>query len=372
MEELVFSVSDFVAVFNQTINYAYPNVSIEGELDSFRISKQKWVYFNLKDESSSLQFFGNVYQLPGPLEDGLTLRVRGVPTLHHKYGFSINIVSIQPTGEGSLKRAAQLLEAKLRTEGLFEPARKRQITYPANKIGLITSSEAAAYHDFMKVLNARWGGVEIFFYDVQVQGELAPEQIIRGLEYFNTHDLGLDAVVLTRGGGSGEDLQAFSTEAVARAVAASRIPTIAAIGHEIDISLAELAADKRAATPSQAAEIITPDRRQTVAQLVALKDQLFKDLTDHINNLRASLEAFRVELSEQWQRYFDNLKLMLEKNLQLLGLLDPVNAVKRGYAIVRKNGHIVSDTKLLKPSDIIDIQIKDATLDATINDIRLA
>jgi exodeoxyribonuclease VII large subunit len=133
MDDLILSVSDFVAVFNQTISYAYPSVTIEGELESFRISKDKWVYFNLKDNYSSLKFFGTVAQLPGPLEDGLIMRVRGIPFLHALYGFSINVQFMQPVGEGSLRKAAQLLEAKLTKEGLFDENRKRQISYPPCK-----------------------------------------------------------------------------------------------------------------------------------------------------------------------------------------------------------------------------------------------
>src|ERR1035438_4041171 len=138
MDDLVLSVSDFVAVFNQTISYAYPSVTIEGELESYRVSKNRWVYFNLKDDHSSLKFFGTVTQLPGPLEDGLIIRVKGIPFLHPLYGFSVNVQFMQPVGEGSLKRAAQLLEAKLTKEGLFDENRKRLINYPPARLGLVT------------------------------------------------------------------------------------------------------------------------------------------------------------------------------------------------------------------------------------------
>ncbi len=170
MDDLILSVSDFVAVFNQTISYAYPSVTIEGELESLRISKGRWVYFNLKDNLSSVKFFGTVNQLPGPLEDGLVIRVKGVPFLHHLYGFSINVQFMQPVGEGSLRRAAQLLEAKLTKEGLFDESRKRQIEYPPTRLGLITSVGSAAYQDFIKILGERWGGIAIEVADVQVQG----------------------------------------------------------------------------------------------------------------------------------------------------------------------------------------------------------
>src|SRR5690554_6110271 len=146
--DIVFSVSDFVGVLNQTLEHAYPNVVIVGELANFKVSKNRWVYFDLKDEYASVRFFGTVYNLPGPLEDGMMLQVRGNPRLHPLYGFSVSVQTIQPVGEGSLKKAAALLQAKLTAEGLFEESRKRPLPYPPARIGLITSGESAAYADF--------------------------------------------------------------------------------------------------------------------------------------------------------------------------------------------------------------------------------
>ena len=267
--ELTLTVSEFVAVLNQTLEFAYPNVTVSGELANFRVSKNRWVYFDLKDEESSVKFFGTIYQLPGPLEDGMMLAVSGMPRLHPLYGFSVNVVSIRPVGEGSIKKAAKLLEAKLAGEGLFDLERKRPLPYPPTHIGLITSAESAAYRDFVKVLGARWGGIKISLIDVQVQGEVSPAQLVAAIEQFNQAAEPPEVLVVTRGGGSAEDLQAFSTEQVTRAVAASRIPTLVAIGHEVDISLAELAADQRASTPSNAAELLVPDRRAVLAGLGA-------------------------------------------------------------------------------------------------------
>src|SRR5579864_1836422 len=197
--ELVVSVSEFVALLNQTLEFAYPNVTIAGELSDFRVSKNKWVYFNLKDEFASVKFFGSVYQLPGPLEDGLLLEVRGMPQLHPLYGFSVNVQNIRPVGEGSIRRAAALLQAKLAREGLFDESRKRPLPYPPQHIGLITSSEAAAYSDFMKILNARWQGLTIDFIDVAVQGEQAVGQIVEAIEHFNTLAEPPEVLVITRG-----------------------------------------------------------------------------------------------------------------------------------------------------------------------------
>ena len=171
MDDLVLTVSDFVAVFNQTIEFAYPNVVLRGELANLRVSKNRWVYFDLKDDLASVKCFGTVYQLPGPLEDGMLLEVRAVPRLHPQFGFSLTVQNITPVGEGSIKRAATLLQAKLAKEGLFDENRKRRLPYPPARVGLITSVGSAAYADFIKILDARWGGIELLMADVQVQGE---------------------------------------------------------------------------------------------------------------------------------------------------------------------------------------------------------
>src|SRR5512146_831098 len=200
--DLELGVSQFVALLNQTLEYAYPNVVVTGELANFRVSRNKWVYFDLKDELASVKFVGSVYNLPGPLEDGMLLKVRGQPRLHPLYGFSVNVMSIQPAGEGTIKRAAALLKAKLAAEGLFDESRKRSLPYPPAGIGLIASEQSAAYADFMKILNACWRGINVRVIDVQVQCEAAPEQIAAAFEQFNAEAELPEAIVRIRGGGS--------------------------------------------------------------------------------------------------------------------------------------------------------------------------
>ena len=166
------TVSEFIDLLNQTLEFAYPSISIIGELSDFKISKNKWIYFDLKDDKAKARFFGTVYQLPGPLKDGLMLKVRAIPHVHPQYGFSLTVQHIALSGEGSIKQASDLLKAKLIAEGLFADERKTLSTaYPPSRIGLITSVESAAYTDFLKIINQRWGGLEIILNNVQVQGE---------------------------------------------------------------------------------------------------------------------------------------------------------------------------------------------------------
>lgn len=367
--EVTFTVSEFVAVLNQTLEYAYSNVAVTGELANFRVSKNRWVYFDLKDDESTVHFFGTVYQLPGPLEDGMLVAVSGTPRLHPQYGFSVTITRMRPTGEGSIKKAAQLLEAKLAAEGLFDPERKRPLPYPPAHIGLITSAESAAYRDFVKVLGVRWGGLRISLIDVQVQGEASPAQIIAAIEQHNAAGDPPDVLVITRGGGSAEDLQAFSTEQVTRAVAASRIPTLVAIGHEVDISLAELAADQRASTPSNAAELLVPDRRAVLASLAGYRDQLARDARQTVKDARLAVVLAGSRLHEATSQVVQNAGRKLRLQQQLLGAFDPQAALTRGYALVRRNSTLIYSGTQLSTGDDIDIRLHDVTLKAKVKEI---
>jgi exodeoxyribonuclease VII large subunit len=366
-----FSVGEFVAVFNQTLEYAYPTVTITGELANFKVSKNRWVYFDLKDEAATVRFFGTVYQLPGPLEDGMLLAVQGAPRLHPHFGFSVNILSMRPTGEGSIKKAAALLEAKLAAEGLFDPGRKRRLTYPPAHIGLITSGESAAYRDFIKILNARWGGIRIAHIDVQVQGEAAPAQLIAAIEQCNQATDPPDVLVITRGGGSAEDLQAFSAEHVTRAVAASRIPTLVAIGHEVDISLAELASDQRASTPSNAAELLVPDRRVVLGGLTGARHQLMRSVHNIVSTAASELKLAGRTLHHGAARITHDAHRQLELTRQLLEAFNPQAALQRGYALVRAGNKLVRSGHQLKPGADVTISLSDAQVTAAVKQVTM-
>jgi exodeoxyribonuclease VII large subunit len=370
-DTLVFSVSDFVAVLNQTLEFAYPNVSIVGELANFRVSKNRWVYFDLKDETASVKFFGTVYMLPGPLEDGMLLQVKGAPRLHPQFGFSINVLTMQPVGEGSIKRAAALLEAKLQKEGLFDPARKRPLPYPPVRIGLITSGQSAAYADFIKILNERWGGVGIELADVQVQGEVAPMQIVRAIEYFNEQAATPEVLVITRGGGSSEDLAAFNTEQVTRAVAASRVPTLVAIGHEVDTSLAEMAADRRASTPSNAAQLLVPDKREEKVRLRSAHAQLGQLLSAMVANWQADIKLKATQFAQSVTMLLKQAGHELRSRKDLLAALSPDAALKRGYAIIRSGGKLVRSGGQVAVGATLEAELVDAQITAKVQRVRL-
>lgn len=372
MQDIILSPSDFVAVLNQTLEIAFPVVAIEGELANFRISKNRWVYFDLVDEQASVKCFGTVYQLPGPLEDGMTVRVVGQPRMHPRFGFSVNLQSILPVGEGSLKKAADLLAQKLEAEGLFAPERKRLLPIMPDSIGLITAAGSAAYSDFIKILNERWGGVEVWLADVFVQGEQSPGQLVSAIEYFNRLSKMPEVLVITRGGGGAEDLASFSDERVVRAVAASRIPTLVAVGHEVDVSLAELAADMRASTPTNAAAAVVPDKKHELSvlthnhrHLAGQLQQAYQQKQKYIDSTREYLVTYMHNLISREAQELVSLK-------KLSGLLDPKAALRRGYAIVSFSGRHIKSVKSLKIGAELGIELADGKINASINEVSNA
>lgn len=363
------TVSDFVTIFNQTLEFSYPSVGIIGELANLRISKNRWVYFDLKDENSTIKFFGVVHQLPGPLEDGLMLKVQGQPRLHNKYGFSVNVQEIKPVGEGSIKKTAELLKAKLQKEGLFDDARKRHLPYPPKIIGLVASEQSAAYVDFIKVLKERWRGIDILFVDVQVQGESSPRQVINAINQLNSLSQLPEAIVITRGGGSAEDLMVFNDERVVRAVSASRAPTLVAIGHEVDLSLSELVADKRASTPSNAAELLVPDVKIVQKDLKDIAFGLKNDVTRWLDLANDSLESLKQDLSKLATTSIESIEAKAIASEQLLQTLNPKAVLNRGYAIVQKDGKVLKNASSLTNGDTVQVSLAKGEFYSTVNNI---
>lgn len=364
MDDVVLQVSDFVGLVNQTLEFAYPRVTIEGEVSGFTISKNKWVFFDLKDTESTISCFMTVYQLKVPIEDGMRLKIAATPKLTKWGRFSVTVQSAQPSGEGSLKRAYELLKASLSKEGLFSPERKRPLPHYPSRIGVISSAQSAGYADFIKIVNDRWGGLDILLADVAVQGESAPGQIVTAIAYFNQLEQPVDVLVVLRGGGSADDLSAFSTEPVTRAVAGSRSPIVVAVGHETDISLADLAADLRAATPSNAAELVVPDKKELIERLDyyqrRMPDALAEAVARHKQRLIHSVQFLGAQLLAPRGRID-----ILEERLRLY---NPRSVLEKGYALIRTgNGGPVKSVKDLSTGDTIILELHDGLMGATID-----
>ena len=328
-----FTPTDFINVVNQTLDYAYSSVMIEGEVASFKVNQGKWVFFDLKDEESSVSCFMTLYQMRMPLEDGMKVVVRATPKLTKWGKFSLTIQAIKPVGEGSLKKAFEILKKKLTSEGLFDPAKKRELPKDLTRLGVISSTQAAGYADFVKIINARWGGINIQVAHTQVQGMDAPDQIIRALKYFNEKSE-VQAIAIIRGGGSADDLSCFNDEELVRAVASSKIPVITGIGHEVDESLADLAADQRGSTPSNVAEILTPDRKDVKKRVRAIIEQFGRTLGQRIEGEKNTVADKIARIREFVLMKIDEHRRLLESQMKILAAHDPEKVLKQGYAIL--------------------------------------
>jgi exodeoxyribonuclease VII large subunit len=399
----VFSVAQFVEFVNAALTAAvFPEgVAVEGEVSAYRVSQGKWVWFDLKDKQAVISCFATAWQLRSPLEDGMQVRVFGVPRIYPKSGrFSISVERVEPVGEGALRRAFEMLKKKLADEGLFAAERKRRLPAFPRRLGLIASSGSAAFGDFKRILGDRWGGLTVNLIDVAVQGKDAVQQIVSAFEIFNSRPGLADVVVLTRGGGSLEDLQAFNTEEVARAVFGSKIPVVVGVGHERDATLADFAADVRASTPTNAAEIVVPDRRQIAAAIDAGAGNMFSALRavlsarsealgrlsgginagvtrivagfdDQLRRLdkafglfaartrlaRSSVAGLGRRLIAAAGRLTDRLTGDIAAKERLLAGLDPRRLLARGFAVVRKNGRIVKDAGQVDIGEKLDVQL---------------
>lgn len=354
--EISLTVSQFIDICNQSLDYAFPDLIVEGEVGSFKINQGKWVFFDLKEDDMSVNCFMPLSQLRAALTDGMQVRVRATPKLTRWGRFSLTVRQVMPIGEGSIKKNFELLKKKLTTEGLFDPARKRPIPPGLARIGVISSVAAAGYIDFLKILDNRWGGMAIQTINTQVQGMIAVEQIIRALEYFNQHTE-VEAIVIVRGGGSADDLAIFNDEALVRAIVASRIPVMTGIGHEVDESLADLAADVRASTPSNAAERLSPDRQEAQRKLQSSLSDIKRRIAESINLEEATLYDNLSNARVQLLAKLDQAKQHVDETSKLLESLNPESVLRRGYAIVTGAMKVGGELKIATIDKIITSEV---------------
>ncbi|MBR2994602.1 exodeoxyribonuclease VII large subunit [Candidatus Saccharibacteria bacterium] len=378
-----YSPTEFIAVVNQTLEYAYSPALVTGEVASFKINQGKWVFFDIKDEESSISCFMSVWSLRVPLEDGMKVVVSGVPKLTKWGKFSFTVENVKPVGEGSIKKAYELLKKKLTAEGLFDVSRKREIPENLVKLGVISSTDAAGYTDFIKIINARWGGMKVSVAHTQVQGMDAPDQIIRALKYFNERS-DVQMIAILRGGGSADDLSCFNDEQLVREIAASKIPVITGIGHERDESLADLAADVRASTPSNVAEMLTKDRNEEKMKLMKTMNRTNQVLLQAVeraseNNtgrVKGVCDGINTKYIEPMIKNnaekiddclkvikdaFDKVQNILQQRIKVLDVLNPEKVLSQGYAIL--SGKI-------SPGEMIKITTAKQEIDATIKNIK--
>ncbi|MEQ5814888.1 exodeoxyribonuclease VII large subunit [Marinobacter sp. NFXS11] len=319
------SVSELNHQARHLLESSFMQVWVEGELSGFsRPSSGHW-YFSLKDRKCQVRcamFRGMNQRIRTPPKEGDQVRIRGKVTLYENRGdFQIIVEHVEPAGLGALQQAFEELKRRLLAEGLFEPARKKPLPSLPRHIGVVTSPTGAAIHDILTVLARRCPAIPVTLYPTAVQGKAATADIVRAIEAAQNHGVA-DVLIIGRGGGSLEDLWCFNEEAVARAIAACRIPTVSAVGHEVDVTIADFVADLRAPTPSAAAEKISPDQSDWLKQLRDREFRLsnamglaLKRLGTQLGHLSARLRDPRRELLEKAQR-MDELEMRLRKAIR--------------------------------------------------------
>lgn len=359
--EVIYSVSDFIATSNDIFEKSFPSVLIEGEISSFKVNQNKFVFFDLKDEESVLGCFMTVWQLRFPLEDGMKVIAQVKPKLTNWGKFSLTVEKITPKGEGSLKKSLEILKEKLTREGLFDENRKRRIPQDLQKVAVISSTQAAGYADFIKIINERWGGLKIIVAHTQVQGMVASDQIIRAIDFLNSQSELPDVIAIIRGGGSADDLAVFNDEKLVRAVANSRVPIITGIGHEIDQSLCDLAADFAASTPSNVAQILTPNKFD---EMRFLRSKILRTNDLLLSEIAELKKANREKNQEIRDRILQNIldqKREIQAKKRILESYNPQNILAKGYALI--SGEIATGKE-------ITIKTIDKTITAEVKNVN--
>jgi len=396
MPELVVTVSQLNEYIGRKIgsDAMLKNIKVRGEITNFRTSSSGSAFFTLKDAFSSISCILFDYFEEG-IEDGRNVTVEANLNVYEREGrLSLVVRSIENTGLGALFIKLEQVKKKLNEEGLFDVSHKKKLPAFPKTLGVVTSASGAAMHDIIQVAKRRCPGINILIYPARVQGEGAPSEIIAGIEYFN-REKNADVLIVGRGGGSFEDLFAFNEEAVARAVYASHIPVVSAVGHEVDYTLTDLAADMRAPTPSAAAEICVPEKEELRRMLYGLKEKMGSTAAAYVLTRKSALNALKAVIMvysplnrlsdfrndfKSYERLFNTSlnallrekrnKLNLSKSL--LGALNPYDTLKRGYAIVKKeDGHVASNIRSINAGEKVSIYLYGGMADANIGKITV-
>lgn len=350
------------------------------------------LYFTLKDERSAVKcvmFARDAARLKFEPDNGMTVTAWGRVSVFPRDGaYQLYVGFMSPSGLGEQYYAFEMLKQKLASEGLFDASRKKKIPKFPKKIGIITSPTGAAVRDLFNVLTRRWPIVEIELFPALVQGSGAAASLKKGIEYFDSKD-DIDVVIIGRGGGSGEDLSAFNDEALARSIAASRVPVISAVGHEIDVSISDYVADLRAPTPSAAAELAVPDMQEynailsshlgrikgIVSRKIEFGESRLKTLSGS-SVLRSPEKYFDIKFTELdhlaerlGDKYDDIIKTNSSKLLSLVAKLDalsPLSVLSRGYSITNKGDKAVSSVAEISSGDDLTLIFNDGKADVKV------
>lgn len=374
-EPAALRVSEVVAAANKVLQAdpSLSNVWVRGEISSFTAAASGHWYITLKDDAAVLHCTmwrtanARVKFLP---EEGMEVLVRGrVNVYAARSALQLAAEEIRPVGAGALQLAFEQLKRKLAAEGLFDAARKRELPeFPAT-VGIVTSLQAAALRDLIRVATTRNPAIRLLVADARVQGEGAAAEIAAAIGRLNA-DGRCDVLIVGRGGGSVEDLWAFNEEAVVRAICASRIPIVSAVGHETDTTLADFAADVRAPTPSAAAELVVPDAEAALQYLSDADERMRAALERLVPELRQRLDELHARGADAVKRALSRERDLLAARAAQLDALSPLAVLSRGYAVARAEGKLVTSVDDVAPGVALDVVVKDGTIETNVKGKR--
>ena len=395
----IISVSAFANLVRSSIEEQFGRVWIEGEISNFKQYSSGHCYFTLKDHNAQIRcvMWRNTAQsLYFTPTDGMLVKLYGKASFYEKRGdFQVVAQALRHAGEGSLQQAFEALKQKLNAEGLFDEIHKKPKPMIPERIGVITSGSGAALQDILSIISRRFPLTEVLVCPVLVQGAGSAKSICEALEAFNgvpiEDELRVDVLIVGRGGGSLEDLWSFNEESVARAIFASEIPVISAVGHETDFTIADFVADFRAATPSMAAEIAVPDQYDIMGFLKSSMQRCEDTMLSHIEQQRRYItnlterhgfrkpvdQLYQVkqrtedslhDLERAMQRYLEQQKNTVDKQLLQLHLLDPRLPLKKGYVLVEQDGQLIRSAAQLARQSLVKMQFIDGSREAEIKD----
>ncbi|MCX7983757.1 MAG: exodeoxyribonuclease VII large subunit [Bacteroidetes bacterium] len=395
-EDHILTVSELTRDIKYMLEMNFSRVWVQGEISNFKLHTSGHMYFTLKDERAQLSaVFWRSRNTLMPLKpvDGMKVLALGSITVYPPHGnYQLDVEKLQPLGIGELQMLFEQLKRKLAAEGLFDARHKKPIPRYPQRIGVITSETGAALRDILTILARRNPSIEVVLYPVRVQGVGAAEEIAQAIRECNEYG-NLDVLIIGRGGGSLEDLWPFNEEIVARAIYESHIPTISAVGHEVDVSIADFVADLRAPTPSAAAELVARDRNEIVAELATRTATMRRVILAYIDQLKNSVvmsvksyefhkprtmvREYNQKIDDIIERLHVLVPSMIESKTITLGTiekqlraLNPYNVLRRGYTIVRKHGKTVSSSALLHANDEAEIQFHDGIVNARVERTR--
>jgi exodeoxyribonuclease VII large subunit len=386
----VLSVGQLTALIQGTLETQFHSIWVGGEVSDVSRPSSGHVYFTLKDESAQIRgvlWRSSAARIRFKLEEGQAVICLGDLDVYPPRGsYQLVVRQVEPQGQGALQLAFLQVQKRLAAEGLFDPARKRPLPAFPRRVGFVTSPSGAAIRDFLEIAARRFRGVEILVIPARVQGEGAAAEIVRAIELANEIQPSLDVLVVGRGGGSVEDLWCFNEEAVVRAIFASRVPVVSAVGHEIDVTLSDLVADMRAATPSEAAELVIPSADELSQRLAQLQRRLASTLRQRATSSRSRLEQIarsRVlrtpkallydlshrldDLESQSSRAIRRRVARVSDRLQAIAgrleSLSPLAVLARGYSVTTRaaDGTIVRTSRDVEPGDQIRTRLADGS-----------